>query len=134
MVLNYLLGYGAFLLGSVLYLLSKVKDYKAMADANPSVTFNLKTWLTKEWVNMTQLLVGGVALVLFLPDIIGGTTVDIKNESGNVLTTMALKATLIPMYFVLGYSGNSALFSLFGKYKKTLLNQIGVDEEEEKKP
>ena len=131
MILNYFLGYGAFLLGAALYILSKLKEYKQMADANPNpkVIFRGKDLVNSEWINLAQLFLAGIALVIFLPMLIGGTTVDIKNTSGNVVTTLSLKATLIPMYFLLGWSGNSAIFALFGKYKKTLLNQVGVDDE-----
>lgn len=134
MILNYILGYLSFLLGVVLYVLSKVQEYKNMAKANPNpaVKYSFKDFWNDELVNFIRLLIAGIAVVLFMPMLIGGTTVDIKNTSGAVLTTLALKAVLIPMYFFLGYSGNSAIFALFGKYKKTLLNQVGVDEPDTK--
>ncbi len=128
-MINYLLGYGAFVLGSVLYLLSKIRDFKRQAKPIPGMEFNYKQFWNDELINIIQLYVGGIALVIFLPMMIGGATVDIKSTSGVVITTLALKATLIPMYFILGWSGNSALFSLFGKYKKTFLNQLGVEDE-----
>lgn len=128
-MINYLLGYGAFVLGSVLYLLSKIRDFKKQAKPIPGMEFSLKQFWKDELINIIQLYVGGIALVIFLPMLIGGATVDIKSTSGAVITTLALKATLIPMYFILGWSGNSALFSLFGKYKKTFLNQLGVEDE-----
>jgi hypothetical protein len=129
-MLNYLLGYGAFLLGATLYMLSKVQDYKSTAKANPNpnVSFSVKGMLSDESINIARLLLGGVALVIFLPMLIGGATVDVKNTTGAVITSLTLKAVLIPMYFILGYSGNSAVFALFGKYKKTLLEQVGVNE------
>lgn len=133
-MINYLLGYGAFVLGSVLYLLSKIRDYKKQAKPITGMEFSVRQFWNDELINIIQLYVGGIALVIFLPMLIGGATVDIKNTSGNVITTLALKATLIPMYFILGFSGNSALFSLFGKYKKTFLNQLGVDDNENPKP
>ena len=123
-MINYLLGYGAFVLGSVLYLLSKIRDFKRQAKPIPGMEFNYKQFWNDELINIIQLYVGGIALVIFLPMMIGGATVDIKSTSGIVITTLALKATLIPMYFILGWSGNSALFSLFGKYKKTFLNKL----------
>lgn len=127
--MNYLLGYGAFVLGSLLYLLSKIRDYKKQAKPVTGMEFSLKQFWKDELINIVQLYLGGVALVIFLPMLIGGSTVDLKNTSGNVVTTLTLKESLIPMYFILGFSGNSALFSLFGKYKKTFLNQLGVDDE-----
>lgn len=129
-MLHYLLDYGAFLLGAILYLLSKVGEYQQMAEANPDpkIVYSFGNLLKKEWVNIARLLIGGIALVIFLPLLIGGATVDIKNTEGIVVTSMAMKSVLAPMYFFLGYSGNSALFALFGKYKKTLLERVGVDE------
>lgn len=129
-MLNYLLGYGAFVLGSLLYLLGKIQDYKKQAKPINGMEFNMTYFWMDEWINIVRLYIGGVALVIFLPMLIGGATVDIKNTSGAVITTLALKATLIPMYFILGFSGNSALFSLFGKYKKTFLNQLGVEDKD----
>jgi len=133
-MLNYFLGYGAFVLGSVLYLLSKIRDFKKQAKPIPGMEFSYKQFWSDELINIIQLYVGGIALVIFLPMMIGGATVDIKSTSGAVITSLALKATLIPMYFILGWSGNSALFSLFGKYKKTFLNQLGVEDEPTYKP
>lgn len=127
--MHYLLDYGCFLLGSVLYLLGKIKEFKAMAEANPDpkIVYSTKTLFSKEWINFAQLLIGGVAVIIFTPMLIGGVTVDIKNVSGQVVTTLAMQTMLMPFYFFIGYSGNSAMFAYFGKYKKTLLNQVGVD-------
>lgn len=126
--MTYLIDYGSFLLGALLYILGKIQEFKEMAEANPNpkVVHNTRTMFHKEWINMARLLIGGVALVLFLPMLIGGATVDIKNVEGQTITTLALETILIPFYFFIGYSGNSALFSLFGVYKKTLLNRVGV--------
>jgi hypothetical protein len=129
-MLHYLFGYGAFLLGALLYILSKVQEYRDMADANPNpdVVHKNKTMFQKESINIARLLIGGVALVIFMPMLIGGATVDFRTAEGQLLTTLTLKSVLIPLYFFMGYAGNSALFSLFGKYKKTLLNRVGADD------
>jgi hypothetical protein len=128
-MVQYLLDYGCFLLGCVLYLLGKIKEYKAIAEANPDpkVIHSNKKMFDKEWINLAQLIIGGVALIIFTPKLIGGVTVDIKNVSGQIVTSLAMQTILMPFYFFIGYSGNSALFAYFGKYKKTLLNQVGVD-------
>lgn len=129
-MLHYLYDYGAFLLGAVLYILGKMQKYKEMADLNPNpqIVASWKVMFNKEYINYTRLLVGGVALIIFLPKLIGGATVDIKSVEGQVMTTLTLQSLLVPFYFFVGYAGNSALFNLFGKYEKTLLNRIGVDE------
>lgn len=128
--MHYIIDYGSFLLGALLYILGKIQDFKEMAEANPnpSVVFNTKHMFGKEWINYVRLLIGGVALVIFMPMLIGGATVDIKNTDGQTIATVAMGTLLIPFYFFIGYSGNSALFSLFGKYKKTLLNRVGVQD------
>lgn len=128
--MTYLLGYGSFLLGAFIYMLGKIKEFKLMAKANPNpkIVYNMKSMFEEEWTNFAQLFLGGIALVIFAPMLIGGATVDIKNVSGQVVTSLTLETILLPMYFLIGYGGNSALFGYFGKYKKTLLNQVGVDE------
>jgi hypothetical protein len=128
-MIQYLFGYGSFLLGAGMYILGKIQEFKEMAEANPDpkIVYSLKHLIQKEWVNFVRLLIGGVALVIFLPMLIGGATVDLKNVQGSVITTVSLETLLIPFYFFVGYSGLSGLLSLFGKYKKTLLNQVGVD-------
>lgn len=127
---HYLIDYGSFLLGAVLYILGKVQEFKEMADSNPDpkVIYGTGRMLSKEWVNLTRLLIGGIALVIFMPMLIGGTTVDIKNTSGNVVTTLTMATVLTPFYFLVGYAGLSGLLAVFGKYKKTLLHQVGVDD------
>lgn len=126
--MSYLIDYGSFLLGALLYILGKIQEFKELAETNPNpnVVHSTKEMFSKEWINYVRLLLGGVALVIFMPMLIGGATVDIKNTDGQTITTLALGTILIPFYFFIGYSGNSALFSLFGKYKKTLLNKVGV--------
>lgn len=130
MILNYILGYLSFLLGILLYLLAKVSEYKKMAkqNPNPDIRFSMKSFWNDEWINFARVLIAGVALVLFMPMLIGGSMVELKNNEGGVIASFALRAVLIPFYFFVGYSGNSAVFAIFGKYKKTLLNQVGVDD------
>lgn len=127
---HYLIDYGAFLLGAILSILGTIQDYKKMAEANPDpkIIYDAKHLLDKEWVNLARLLIGGIALVLFMPMLIGGITVDIKNTSGNVVTTLAMATVLTPFYFLIGYAGLTGLLAVFGKYKSTLLNQVGVDD------
>lgn len=122
--------YGLFLLGAILSILGVVQDYKKMAEANPDpkIIYNARHFLDKEWVNLARLLIGGVALVIIMPMVVGGTAVDIKNTSGNVVTTLTMAAVLTPFYFLVGYAGLTGLLAVFGKYKSTLLNQVGVDD------
>jgi len=130
MMIHYFIDYGAFLLGAILYVLAKVQEFKEMADANPNpkVVYNTKHLFEKEWINFARLLVGGIALVIFMPMLIGGASVDIKSTEGAVITNLEMKTILAPFYFLVGYSGLSGLFAIFGKYKKTLLNRVGVND------
>lgn len=131
-MLHYLLDYGSFALGAFLHILGKMQKYKELAEANPNpdVVFNHKTMFSKEWINITRLMIGGIALIIFMPMLIGGASVDIKSTEGQVIANLALQTVLAPFYFFVAYAGNSALFSLFGKYEKTLLNRVGVNDKE----
>jgi hypothetical protein len=131
-MLHYLLDYGSFLLGSILYILGKIQEYKAMAKANPDpkIVYDRKHFIEDEWINFARILIGGIALVIFMPMLIGGATVDIKSAEGNVITNIEMKTILAPFYFLVGYSGSSGLFAVLGKYKKTLFNRVGVDDKQ----
>lgn len=128
-MIEYFYDYGAFLLGAALHVLGKLQDFKQMAKSQPNqnVKVSLMAMASDEWINFARLLIGGVALVIFTPKMIGGTMVEIKNIAGQVVSTIEMKTMLLPFYFLIGMAGNSALFAYFGKYKKTLFNQVGVD-------
>jgi hypothetical protein len=131
MILNYALGYLSFLLGMLIYLLGKMDDNRKLAEANPNpnVKASFKDMLSREWINLVRLAVAGLALVLFLPQLIGGTEVSFQNSHGVEIGKMAIKAALSPFYFLTAMSGSSAVFAIFGKYRKDLLKGIGVEEE-----
>ena len=121
-----LIGFAAFIFGSLIYLLSKIKEYKALADNHSGdVVFSFKKFLSKEWINLAQLYLGGLAIVIGLPMLAGGINVNLNNSAGALMVTFTLKEALIPMYFLIGFGGNSVVNSIFGKYKKTLLEPIG---------
>lgn len=127
-MLHYLLDYGAFLLGGALYVLMKAKKLKEIAEANPDpkVAFSWTKFRDKEAINLAILLIGGIALVIFAPALIGGATVDIKSTEGSVIATITLQTLLAPFYFLTALAGPSALLNYFGTYEKTLLNRMGV--------
>jgi hypothetical protein len=130
-MIDYLFDYGWFLLGGVLYVLVKVKKLKELGDANPdpNIAFSWKKFIDKEYINFMILLIGGIALVVFAPMLIGGATVDVKSTDGIVVTTLTLSGILAPMCFLIGMAGPSTLLNLFGTYEKTLLNRVGVKPE-----
>ncbi len=128
-MIHYLFGYGCFLLGVLIYILMKAQKLRELGEANPDprVSFGWRKFFNKEYINCIMLLLGGVALVVFAPSLVGGAMVDVKSSEGAVVTTVSMQSILDPFYFLTGLAGPSALFSLFGKYEKTLLNKIGVD-------
>lgn len=129
-MLEYLLGYFWFIMGSALYILGKMKEFKATAKANPrpDVVFSYSSFFNDEVINIAMLMIGGIAFIYMMPMLIGDGTIALNNSKGELVTTFALKTALMPIYFLVGYSGNSALFTLFGKYKKTFFNQLGVSD------
>lgn len=128
-MLDYLLDYGAFILGGILYILIKAKKLREIADANPDpkVAFSWTKFRDKESINIVIMLIGGIALVVFTPMMIGGATVDFKSTEGAVITTVALSTLLAPFCFLMGLAGPSALLNYFGSYEKTLFNRVGVN-------
>lgn len=128
-MIHYLLDYGCYSLGVLLYLLGKVKEYKAMAKANPDpkVVYDTRHFISDEWINFAQISIYGVALVVFMPMLIGGATVDVKSAEGVVITNIDMKTLLAPFYFVTGIAGSSGVMAIFGKYKRTLYGRVGVD-------
>lgn len=124
-----MVGYGFFVLGSFLYLLMKMKSYKKQAknNPNPNLNFSAASFFNDEWINVLMLWLGGIPLVIFLPILIGGTSVSIVNTAGVTVSSFDMKNALAPFEFLVGLGGNSVLFSFFSKYQKTFLNQVGVD-------
>lgn len=128
-MIHYLLDYGAFVLGFILHVLGKIREYKQMAKANPDpkIVYDKRHFIEDEWVNFAYVLVGGIGLVIFMPILIGGASVDFKSAEGSVIANIEIKTLLAPFYFLIGYSGSSGVFAILGKYKKTLFNRVGVD-------
>lgn len=131
-MIHYLLDYGCFALGVVLYMLGKIEEYKILAKSNPDpkIIYDRKHFIDAEGINFTRLAIGGIALIAFTPMLTGGASVDIKSSEGAIITNLEMKTLLMPFYFLVGYSGSSGLFAFFGKYKKTLLNRVGVDDQQ----
>lgn len=129
-LLHYVLDYGCFALGAILYILSKIQEYKDMADANPDpkITYSAKKFLNKEAINFVRLFIGGFALIIFSPMLVGGAVVDVKNADGAVMFSISMKTALMPLYFTIGLGGTALLFSVLGRYKKTLLSKLPPEE------
>lgn len=128
--LHYVLDYGCFALGAVLYILSKIQEYKDMAELNPNpkVVYNARNYFNKEVINFVRLFLGGIALVIFSPMLIGGAVVEVQNAQGAVMFSVSMKSALMPLYFTVGLGGTALLFSVLGRYKKTLLSKLPPEE------
>lgn len=128
-MIHYLLDYACFALGFLLFVLRKIKDYKALAKSNPDpkVIYDTSHFINDELINFIMIAIGGIALVIFTPMLTGGASVDVKNTNGAVIVNLEIKTILMPLYFFIGLSGH--LFAFFSKYEKTLLNGIGVDDQ-----
>ena len=97
-------------------------------NTDPAVKYSLKSFIEKEWINYVILISSGVALILYFPGFFNGASVEIKTESGKVITELNADVFRAPLYFLTGMSGSSAVLSIFGKYKKTLFKQTIPDE------
>lgn len=129
-MIHYLLDYGCFALGFILFVLRKIKDYKTLAKMNPDpkVIYDRAHFINDELINFIMIAIAGVALVAFTPMLTGGASVDIKSTEGAVIVNVEMKTLLMPLYFFIGLSGS--IFSFFGKYEKSLLKGIGIDEQQ----
>lgn len=133
MIVNHLLAYLVYLLGAALFLLDLVGKYKKMADSNPdtSILFNARVFWKKESINIIKILLWGVATpILLIP--LTGISVDFKNATGEVMFNTSIKVVLMPLYFILGYSGGRAQIAVAGQYKKTFYEKLGITKEAEK--
>lgn len=130
-MINFFLGYLAYLLGLSLFVLDIIAKYKQLADAhpNPSVVFNGKIFWNKEWVNIIRmLLLGVVSLILMIP--LGSITIDFSNVQGQSMFSTSAKVLSIPLYIVFGWTGGKATLGLLGKYKKELQNKTGFEDKD----
>lgn len=127
MIINYLLAYGVYLLGAVLFYLDVIGKYEKIADANPNpdIVFNRRIFWRKERVNIIRVILLGVAtMILLIP--LGGLSVDFKNAAGGVMFNTSIKVILLPLYLVFGWSGGKATNALAGKYKEELYKKVGI--------
>lgn len=131
MTINYLLSYGAYLLGALIFILDQIKKYEDIANANPdpSITYKRLSFWRKERINIIQIVLYGIVSVIILPRMFGGTTIDFKTESGSVMYSLALKAALIPLQVIVGWSGGRVVLALMGKTKGELYKKVGITED-----
>lgn len=134
MIINSLIAYCVYLLGAALFMLDVVGKYKKIAEANPNprICFNAKIFWSKESINIIKILLWGVATpILIIP--LTGMSVAFHNSAGAVMFTTSVKVILMPIYFIVGYSGGRITMSVAGQYKKELYEKVGITEASETK-
>lgn len=127
-MINYLLMYAAFLLGAFIYILDEIKKYENVANANPdpNIVYKKVTFWSKEKYNLIQMALYGVVSVIILPKLFGGSTFALKNDAGTELWAVPMKAALIPIQIICGWTGGKAIMFFMGKSKKELYKKVGI--------
>jgi hypothetical protein len=133
MIINSLIAYSVYLLGAALFILDVIAKYKRIAEANPnpSIAFNAKIFWRKESVNIIKILLWGIATpILIIP--LTGMSVAFHNSAGALMFTTSVKVILMPIYFIIGYSGGRATMAIAGQYKKELYDKVGIKDDTSK--
>ena len=124
--------YAAYVLGSVIFILDAVEKYQNLADTSPdpNITYKKKSFWQKERINIIRICLLGIVSIIFLPILFGNGSITFSNSEGVALLTIPLKAALIPLQIIVGWTGGRAILSIMGKSKKELFKKIGLDEKE----
>ena len=128
--LLFLAQYGAYLLGALILILDLVKKYEDVANANPdpNIVYKKKSFWAKERWNILQIALLGVVSVLILPAFFGGSTFALHRSTGEVAWSIPMKAALIPLQIVIGWTGGRAILAIMGKTKGELYEKVGIKE------
>lgn len=129
--LLYLAQYGAYILGALIYLLDQVKRYEDIANANPdpTITASRKSFWSKEKWTIIQIILLGIVSVLTIPALFGGNTFALQKADGSTAWSIPLKAALIPVQIVIGWTGGRAMLALLGKTKAELYKKVGISDD-----
>ena len=124
--------YAAYLLGSLIFILDAIEKYQNLADTSPdpNVTYKKKSFWQKERINIIRICLLGIVSIIFLPILFGNGSMNFTNSEGVTLLSVPLKAALIPLQVVIGWTGGRAILAIMGKSKKELFKKIGLDEKE----
>lgn len=130
-VVNYLLSYAAYLLGASILILDLVERFSLMAQSNPdpNIVYKKKSFWATEKFNLIRIGLLGIVSVIFLPKVFGGSVVNISNAEGHTIYSVAMKAALIPVQVLVGWTGGKAILALLGKTKKELYKKVGIEDD-----
>ena len=136
MILSYIFSYAAYLLGAFIYILDQIKKYQDLAEAtpDPTITYKKKNFWQKEKYNIMQIALYGGVSIIFLPILLGGSTVQLVGSGGGMIWSLPMETALIPAQIIIGWTGGRAVIALMGNSKKELYTKLGITETEEKKP
>ena len=130
-LLLYLAQYGAYILGALIFILDQVKKYEDIANANPdeNIVYKKKSFWSKEKWTIIQIILLGVVSVLIVPALFGGSTFALQKADGSIAWAVPMKAALIPVQIVIGWTGGRAMLALLGKTKSELYKKVGIPED-----
>lgn len=129
--LSYLANYGAYILGALIFILDQVKKYEDIASANPdeTIVYQKKSFWKKEKWTIIQIALLGIVSVIMLPALFGGTTFAVQKATGEIAWSVPMKAALIPVQIVVGWTGGRAILAFMGKTKGELYKKVGITED-----
>ena len=131
--MNYLFMYLAYLLGAAIFILDQIKKYEDIANANPDPTITYKKvnfWEKEKWNILQIILLGGVSIII-LPALFGGSSFALEKSDGSTLWTVPMKAALIPIQIVVGWSGGRMILAFLGKSKAELYKKVGITDDKQ---
>ena len=128
--LLYLGQYGAYILGALIFILDQVKKYEEIANANPdpNIIYHKKSFWAKEKWSIIQMALLGIVSVIMLPALFGGSTFELHRSTGELSWSVPMKAALIPLQCVVGWSGGRMILAFMGKTKEELYKKVGIEE------
>lgn len=129
--MNTLFMYLAYLLGAFIFILDQVKKYEDIANANPDPNIVYKKtsfWQKEKWTIM-QIVLLGIVSVLVIPALFGGSTFAVQKADGTIAWSVPMKAALVPIQIVIGWTGGRAILAFMGKTKQELYKKVGITEE-----
>lgn len=129
--LLYLGQYGAYILGTLIFILDQVKKYEEIANANPdpNITYKKKSFFAKEKWNIIQMALLGIISVMMLPALFGGSTFELHRATGELAWSVPMKAAMIPLQTIIGWSGGRMILAFMGKTKGELYKKVGITDD-----
>lgn len=129
--LLYLAQYGAYILGALIFILDQVKKYEDVANANPDpdIQYKKKSFWSKEKWTILQIVLLGIVSVLTIPALFGGSTFALQKADGTTAWSVPMKAALIPIQIVIGWSGGRMILAFMGKTKGELYKKVGITDD-----